>query len=151
MLVMKLDIPEKTAGVEIDQTAPVIVGEVTPAEPVQVQSVSSVPLDDKNLQIDSGEPDFLPEESGDISAADKEDAVVTKSENVAQDLVTEFQEKIERRKVELEDMKSMLVILEERNDDPERIELYKELIAKTEQEILDLQDDIVRYNKVAKG
>ena len=148
---MNLDVPEKTVEKDIETDAPVVLTDVTPSEPVQVQPISSAPIDNGTPQVDSGETQDVPPENIVPDDVKETENGVNKVESVSQGLVTELQGKIEKRKVELEDMKSMLAILEERGDDPERIETYKQLVSKTEKEILDLQNDIVRYNNVAKG
>jgi AAA ATPase containing von Willebrand factor type A (vWA) domain len=148
---MNLDVPEKAVERDIEANAPVVVADVTPAAPVQVQPASSAPIDYVAPPVEGGEPQDIPDENVVPEDVKETENGVSKDESVSQGLVTELQGKLEKRNVELEDMKSMLAILEERGDDPERIELYKQLVSKTEKEILDLQNDIVRYNNVSKG
>jgi hypothetical protein len=66
-------------------------------------------------------------------------------------LVIEIREEIEQKETNLSEMREMLKLLNESGDDPERINTYEKLIAKTEKELEDLGRNLDRYEKAKNG
>ncbi|GHU67811.1 hypothetical protein AGMMS49983_19530 [Clostridia bacterium] len=143
---------EKPAEMTVSEgIAPIIVAEVTPAEPVSSvgqpvikeppEGLPPLPKEESAADADIEEPEPEPEE------ASSGEPVAAPEVRIADGLVAQDKDKLSLRTTELEDMKAMLAILEERNNDSERIALYKGLIAKTEKEISDLEKSIARYQK----
>ena len=150
VLIINFDLPERNSAANDAGITSMIVAEVTPAEPVQQQTSSLLIPPEEVTGVEPPEYTDIP--LGEAGAV-QEEAPVTAApteENIVKGLVSQKQEILDRRTTELDDMKSMLAILEEQNDDPERIARYRELITKTEREIGSLEKDIDRYNSAAK-
>lgn len=148
VLILNLDIPEKATDKELEYIAPAVVTDLKTAEPVQPQTFSPALQADKlPPSIESGDPNDLPVE---VEVSGQNDTTSVQGGSTVDGLVSQNQEKLEKRKIELADMKAMLSILEEINEDPDRIQLYRQLVDRTEKEILELQNDIARYDGAIK-
>lgn len=130
---------------------------VTPAEPVSIQEetppipIEEIPSDSEDAEAVEGEGSISePTPLAEDVEVPIEEPVNVENTSVLESMIVERQGKIEQRNNELEDMKSMLAILKDQNNDPERIELYVNLIAKTEKEINDLKNEINRYDNAKK-
>jgi putative ubiquitin-RnfH superfamily antitoxin RatB of RatAB toxin-antitoxin module len=62
-------------------------------------------------------------------------------------LIGQNNAKLEKKEAELAEMEAMLDILTEMADDPDRIELYKKLIADTKDEMQGIKEQTARYEK----
>ena len=152
LLIYNFDLPERNNVANDAGVTSIIVAEVTPAEPVVEQTNLFPDPEQQPIHPDQEMVEDSPSYGSDEGEPNAEEVVAASpnGDGGAKGLVTEKMEKLEQRNTELNDMKSMLVLLEERNDDQERIELYKQLIAKTEKEIGDIEKDIDRYSGVSK-
>jgi hypothetical protein len=139
---------------------PVVIDTVADAEPVNPQDIngdtvtdtSTNPDTDKTTEAEADKVANKDTTNKDTSTDKKDEKPATdktnsNNESIAKALITDLNEEVETKNGELKEMKAMLELLEEQNNDPERIALYKELIKKTKTEISETKDRIKRYKE----
>jgi putative ubiquitin-RnfH superfamily antitoxin RatB of RatAB toxin-antitoxin module len=105
-----------------------------------VQTLS--PAEPANVSAQSGADEYATEGEGVVTEEDRQAA-----QSMLHQLIDENNSKVERKELELADMKAMLDLLTEMGDDPDRVELYKKLISDTKDELQKIREQTERYEK----
>jgi hypothetical protein len=117
---------------EKDAIVPMIISELHDAAPVE---------------RDEGAETGDPRSSGEPVREEKDPIEVARARETLGVLARNTQVRAEEKESELLEMEEMLALLEERGNDPERVEKYKALISDTKKELKDLKETLSRYEK----